>query len=200
MSSISNSKLDSIFMINCPDCHRFLNLLDHKSSKNLALEDYLKELMKNLKKSETNESFISNNMGMSYEFEGKDPHIEQKYGKYLLKNLNNNSIIDSPIASRNILSFNKKMSVTINSFDLSEKKRQDESFLSINRKKEEKIKELEHQLNELKGNGRGIEGLNETIEEMNELVRKKNGEIKRLNEFNKSLMEKLNELMRVKLL
>lgn len=193
------NKTESIFTTNCPDCHRFINLLDGKSSKNQPLEEYLKEIMNLIPvKKDSSESFLSNNAL----FEGKDAHIEQKYGKYLKNSLSKNSIFESPIASRNILFSNKKMSTTMNSFDYyCGKSRQDDSFMSVDRKKEDKLNENEQ---ESKTDGRekmeNNEKLNETIGDLMGELKFKDEQIKRLNEMNRKLMEDMNALMKIRLL
>ena len=186
------NKTESIFITNCPDCHRFINLLDGKSSKNQPLEDYLKEIMNSIPvKKDSSESFNAL-------FEGKDAHIEQKYGKYLKNSLSKNSIFESPIASRNILFSNKKMSTTMNSFDYyCGKSRQDDSFLSVDRKKEDKIQEMEQETREKNEN---YGKLNETVGDLMGEIRIKDEQIKRLSEMNRKLMEDMNALMKIRLL
>jgi len=196
----SNCKAESLFITNCPDCHRFINLLDYKSSKNQALEEYLKELLNLIPgKKESSESFVSNN-GL---FEGKDAHIEQKYGKYLKNSLSKNSILESPIASRNILFSNhKKMSTTMNSFDYyNGKSKPDDSFLSVDRKKEDKIRDLEQEIrDERREKMEDVEILNDKVVVLKEEIRTKDAEIRRLSEMNRKLMEDMNSLMKIRLL
>ena len=209
--SSNSGKTESFFTITCPDCHHSINLLDAKSSKNQPLEEYLRDLSKFNKKPENNESFISATGVISsgvVEFEGKDPHIDQKYGKYLKKNNNYNndnpSIMDSPLASRNILTSNKKNSVTMIDYyyQSNGKNHQDESFLSVDRKKEDRLKEIEvkehKKIDDIKN--QGISQLNEKINELNETIKEQQEEIRKLNDFNIKLMENLNVLMKIKAL
>ena len=192
------NKTESIFITKCPDCHRHINLLDGKSSKNQPLEDYLKDLINVIPKKESSESFPSNNAL----FEGKDAHIEQKYGKYLKNSLSKNSIFESPIASRNILFSNKKLSTTVNSFDYyCGKSRPDDSFLSTDRKKDEKTNDIDQEIREeRREKNENVDKLNEKVGDLMEELRKKDEEVKRLSEMNRKLMEDMNALMKIRLL
>lgn len=206
-STTGANKIESIFVTPCPDCKRLINLLDHHSSNNKILEEYLKELitLKCLKKSDppltnpNNESFMSS-PGGNGEFEGKDLHIDQKYSKYLKTPLNNNSFLDSPNASRNILNSQNKMSITLVDYYTGNNKKKEDSFVRDPQKKENKIKELEQEIRYYQKMEEGFDKLKEKVRELDDIIRQKDEKIKRLNEVNRKMMEDMNGLMRIKIL
>ena len=90
------------------------------------------------------------------------------------------------------------MSTTMNSFDYyCGKSRQDDSFLSVDRKKEDKIQEMEQETREKNEN---YGKLNETVGDLMGEIRIKDEQIKRLSEMNRKLMEDMNALMKIRLL
>lgn len=158
------------FLLSCPKCKEHIYLLDAQSSKAPNLEKKLKEMLSMRKNSINNDgSFISSNgnaQGFSnafVEFEGKDLHIEQKYGKYLKKCLHNNqsACFDSPLASRNLLNSNKKsMKSSV------DPRNENENCLR------ERVKELEEELFTRDEEIRRLNEVNKRmIQEMNGLMR-----------------------------
>lgn len=156
---------DNQFKLKCPQCASVIHLLDGKSSKNPSLEKTLKDLL-NQKKASLGESIA----GM--EFERGECKIENKYGKYVKKytNPHESLSLDSPLASRNIMSSGKKEKTINITFNSSRK------------------------------NDPEIDDTLQRVHLLEENLLEKEQEIFRLTEINKKMMQEINDLMRVKLI